>query len=79
MYAETALAEAREIAKAAENGYTEIALELSSITGDRYERQNVHQWLGQEDPVEPRLGVGLALIEAAKAVKKRLKVMVPKK
>jgi hypothetical protein len=67
-----ALADAIEFAQQP-RAKTQIADELTALTGRRYLRQEVYRWL-HPDPArrqEPQLAVGLLLIAAARLAKEK--------
>jgi hypothetical protein len=67
-----ALADAVEFAKLP-RAKTQIADELTALTGHRYLRQEVYRWLhpDPEKRQEPQLTVGLLLIAAARLANER--------
>jgi hypothetical protein len=69
---EQALAEAIEFAREP-RAKTQIAAELSRLTGRRYLRQEVYRWLhpDPEKRQEPQLTVGLLLVAAARLAREQ--------
>jgi hypothetical protein len=67
-----ALADAVEFAKLP-RAKTQIAAELTALTGRRYLRQEVYRWLhpDPEKRQEPQLTVGLLLVAAARLAKEK--------
>lgn len=48
-----------------------IAEELNRLTGNRHLRQQVREWIRPVDRIEPKLGVGIAIMRAVQNLKKR--------
>lgn len=59
-----ALAPIRAWAKAHLGAIKELAYEVSAATGEPANRHMVGRWIREDNPVQPRFGYGLALMEA---------------
>lgn len=59
-----ALAPIRAWAKGNQGAIGDLAEEVARITGEPANRHMVGRWIREKNPVQPRFGYGLALLEA---------------